>query len=490
MERFEFVRNTVFSAEELAKVTAPYTKKQISFTELLQVRSQITKLYVDKGYVTSGAIIPIQTIKNGVVVVQLVEGTLEKINVTGTSRLNRSYISDRLSLAAGKPFSRDRLLIGLQRLQLDPLIKNISADLQTGIRPGTNILEVKVTEADSFQTQLSIDNERSPSVGSLRRRININEANLLGLGDGFKFGYTNTDGSNGIDISYSLPVNAHNGKLILNYGATGNNVIERPFNTFNITSQSRFYELKFRQPLVQTPTQEFTLGLTASQQMSQTFLGIDNIGPFPLGVGADNNGKTKISALRFFQEWSQRSSKQVLTARSQFSLGLNILDATINNNEPDSRFFSWRGQGQWLRQLAPDTILLIQTDLQLANKQLLGLEKFGLGGQKTLRGYRQDSLLTDNGFLTSTEVRLPVLRVPKLQGLLQIAPFFDLGTGWNNGGSDPDNNTLLGAGLGLIWRQGSKFNARLDWGIPLTENNFKKPTWQENGLYFSLTYSP
>ncbi|WP_254446910.1 ShlB/FhaC/HecB family hemolysin secretion/activation protein [Dolichospermum sp. UHCC 0259] len=198
VERFEFVGNTVFSAEELAKVAAPYTKRQISFTELLQVRSEITKLYVNKGYVTSGAIIPIQTIKNGVVVVQLVEGSLEKINITGTSRLNSSYISDRLSLAAGKPFSRDRLLVGLQLLQLDPLIKNISADLQTGIRPGTNILEVKVTEADSFHTQLSIDNERSPSVGSLRRRININEANLLGLGDGFNFGYTNTNGSNGI----------------------------------------------------------------------------------------------------------------------------------------------------------------------------------------------------------------------------------------------------------------------------------------------------
>ncbi|MTJ50049.1 ShlB/FhaC/HecB family hemolysin secretion/activation protein, partial [Dolichospermum sp. UHCC 0259] len=295
--------------------------------------------------------------------------------------------------------------------------------------------------------------------------------------------------SDGIDVSYSLPINARNGKLIFNYGATANNVIERPFNTLDITSQSRFYELKLRQPLVQTPTQELALGLTASQQMSQTFLGIDDIGPFPLGVGADDNGKTKISALRFFQEWSQRSSQQVLTAHSQFSLGLGILNATINDDQPDSRFFSWRGQGQWLRQLAPDTIFLMQTDLQLANKQLLGLEQFGIGGQKTLRGYRQDSLLTDNGFLVSTEVRLPILRVPKLQGLLQIAPFFDLGTGWNNGGSNPDNNTLLGTGLGLIWRQSNKFNARLDWGIPLTENNSKKATWQENGLYFSLTYN-
>ncbi|WP_071190348.1 ShlB/FhaC/HecB family hemolysin secretion/activation protein [Trichormus sp. NMC-1] len=490
VERFEFMGNTVFSAEELTKITAAFTQRQITFTELLQVRSEITKLYENKGYITSGAIIPPQTIKAGVVVVQLVEGSLEKINVTGTSRLNQSYISDRLSLAAGKPFSLNRLLVGLQLLQLDPLIKNISADLQAGIRPGTNILEVKVTEADSLHTQLSLDNERSPSVGSFRRRININEANLLGMGDGFNIGYTNTDGSNGIDISYSLPVNARNGKVIFNYGATGNSVIERPFNTLDITSQSRFYELTFRQPLVQTPNQELALGLTASRQMSQTFLGIDNIGGFPLGIGADNNGKTKISALRFFKEWSQRSSQQVLTARSQFSLGLGIFDATINNNEPDSRFFSWRGQGQWLRQLAPDTIFLMQTDLQLANKQLLGLEQFGLGGQKTLRGYRQDSLLTDNGFFASTEIRLPILRIPQVQGLLQIAPFFDVGTGWNNGGVNPNPNTLLGTGMGLIWRQGSKFNARLDWGIPLTSNNSQKETWQENGLYFSITYNP
>ena len=107
VERFEFVGNTVFSAKELAKITASYTKRQITFTELLQVRSEITKLYVDKGYVTSGAIIPIQTIKDGVVVVQLVEGSIEKINVTGTSHLNPSYISDRLAIAAGKPFSRE-----------------------------------------------------------------------------------------------------------------------------------------------------------------------------------------------------------------------------------------------------------------------------------------------------------------------------------------------------------------------------------------------
>lgn len=489
VERFEFVGNTVFSTQELANLTAGYLKRPITFNDLLKIRSELTKLYVDKGYFTSGVIIPPQAVKAGVVVMQVVEGSLEKINVTGTRRLNPNYIRDRLAIAAGKPLSRDRLLAGLQLLQLDPLIKSLSTDLQAGIRPGTNILEVKVTEANSFSTQLVLDNQRSPSVGSFRRRINVNEANLLGLGDGLNIGYTNTDGSNSFDVSYSLPLNPRNGKLILSYGNTKNNVIERPFNSLDITSKSSYYELTFRQPIIQTPSQEFTLGITASHQTSQTFLGLDDIGPFPLAVGADNQGNTKVSAIRFFQEWSQRSSQQVIAARSQFSFGLGILDATINNNEPDSRFFSWRGQAQWLRQLAPDTLMLLQADMQLADRKLLGLEQFGIGGQTSVRGYRQDQLLTDNGVEATAEIRLPILRVS--QGVLQLAPFVDVGTGWNNGGSNPKTNTLVSTGMGLLWRQGNNFTARLDWGIPLISvDSQSKETWQENGLYFSIIYTP
>ncbi|MBW4687795.1 MAG: ShlB/FhaC/HecB family hemolysin secretion/activation protein [Komarekiella atlantica HA4396-MV6] len=495
VERFEVVGSTVFSPEELAQVLAEFTKKPISLAQLYQARSQITELYINKGYITSGAYIPPQTIKSGVIKIQVVEGKLEEIEVTGNQRLNSNYVRSRIAIATSPPLNRQRLLEALQLLQLNPLIQNLSAELSAGSRLGTSVLQVQIKEAKTFNTQIVLDNGRSPSVGSFRRRVQLGEANLLGLGDGLNLAYTNTDGSNSFDASYALPLNPNNGTLIFNYGTTSSDVIERPFNTLDIQSASRYYELTFRQPLIQTPTQELALGLTASRRESEIssrlFQEPVELPPNELSPGADERGRTRVSALRFFQEWTSRNNREVIALRSQFNLGIGALNATINQDPPDSRFFAWQGQAQWARLLAPETLLLLRLNTQLASRALLPLEQFGLGGQDSIRGYRQDFLLTDNGTFASAEVQIPILRLPEIDSTLQVIPFADFGVAWNNSSRDaPNPNTLASVGLGLRWRQGDRFTARLDWGIPLVSVDSNERTWQENGLYFYLLYNP
>ncbi|MBW4449145.1 MAG: ShlB/FhaC/HecB family hemolysin secretion/activation protein [Spirirestis rafaelensis WJT71-NPBG6] len=495
VKRFEVIGSTVFSPEELAKVLAPFTNRPISLTEVYQARTAITELYFKKGYITSGAYLPPQTMESGVVRIQVVEGTLEDIQVTGTRRLRRNYIRSRLGRATEPPLNRERLLEALQLLQLNPLIQNLSAELTAGTRPGASILQLKIQEAQTFSSQIVLDNRRSPSVGSFRRRLQVNEANLLGFGDGLSLAYTNTDGSNAFDASYTFPLNPQNGTLSFYYGTTSSDIIERPFNSLDIESASRYYELIFRQPVIQTPTQEFALGFIASRRESDIssllFQPEFGLPPNELSPGADEEGRTRVSALRFFQEWTSRNSREVIAARSQFSIGLGALGATINDDPPDSRFFSWQGQAQWVRLLAPDTVLLLRADIQMASRALLPIEQIGLGGLDSVRGYRQDFLLTDNGAFASAEVQVPIFRVPQINGVLQIIPFVDFGVGWNSSDREnPDPNTLASVGLGLRWSQGDRFTARLDWGIPLISVDSRERTWQENGLYFSIQYNP
>ena len=487
IERFEFSGNTAFSNRQLAEVTAKFTGRPLTFAELLEVRSAVTKLYVDNGYVTSGALIPPQSLTGGVVMIQVVEGSLEAIQVNGTRRLNPNYVRSRLAIATPKPLNVPRLLEALRLLQLDPLIKNLSAELAAGPNPGSSLLTVRVQEENSFSAQTNLNNGRSPSVGSSRRGLQLIEGNLFGQGDGLSVGYTNTDGSNGFDISYSFPLNPRNDTLNLSYGNTSSHVIEPPFDLIDIESSSRYFDLTFRQPVIQTPSRELTLGLTASRRESKTSL-LDI--PFPLSEGADQEGRTRISALRFFQEWTQRGSQEVIALRSQFNIGLGVLNATVNDNSPDSRFLSWRGQGQWVRLLAPDTLLLVRGDIQLADRSLLPIEQMGLGGFGSIRGYRQDLLLADNGALVSAELKLPILRIRQWQGILHLIPFVDVGTVWNNSGTNPDPTTLASVGLGLQLALGDVLQARLDWGIPLISVDSSERTLQEQGLLFSIIVNP
>ncbi|NER35837.1 MAG: ShlB/FhaC/HecB family hemolysin secretion/activation protein [Oscillatoria sp. SIO1A7] len=488
IERFEFEGNTAFSAEKLSEELAEFVGKAIAFAQLLQAEAKITELYVDAGYINSGAIIPAQTLTDGTVTVQIIEGGIEDLKVTGTRRLRNNYVRSRLDLAARAPLNQNKIVEALQLLVLDPRIENISADLSAGSRPELSLLEVTVAEANPFTAELFVDNGRAPSVGSFRRGIRLNHANLLGFGDTLSASYTNTEGSNALDLNYSIPVNARNGTISIGGGFTDTEVIEPPFDRVDITGDSRYLEFGLRQPIVQSPTKELVLGLTFARQESQTsLLGED----FPLSPGADEDGETKVSAIRFFQEWTGRNRSQVFAARSQFSLGIGAFDATVNSEPPDGRFFSWRGQAQLVRRLPADSLLVVRSDVQLAPRAIVPLEQFGLGGLGSIRGYRQDVLLTDNGAFASAEWRVPVLKVEKIEGVLQVAPFVDAGVAWNSSERpDPDPNTAIGIGLGLQWQMADKLRARIDWGFPLIDVDSRDRTWQENGFYFSVDFKP
>lgn len=488
---FEIVGNTAFREAELQKVLEKFVNRPITFAELLQVEAVITQMYIDNGYLNSGASISPQTLETGTVTVRITEGSLADINVTVDGRLNEGYVRSRLAIGGRKPLNVNRLQEALQLLQIDPLIENIRAELSQGTRRELWTLDVEVKVAPAFEPQIIADNSRNPSVGSFQRQAQLYHGNLLGLGDRISIAYNNTDGSDGYEGSYSLPINGRNATIYFLYRSVDSDIIEPPFDDLDIKSNSRSYELTYRQPVVRRASsgsvRELALGLSATRRESDTTLLGER---FPLSLGANSRGETRVSAVRFFQEWTQRTRREVLAARSQFSLGVGAFNATINKDEPDSRFFAWRGQGLWLRQLGPDANLVLRSDIQLATIDLVPLEQFGLGGIRSVRGYRQDALLADNGILASAELRLPVWRVPEKEMLLSLIPFVDVGTVWNSGRENPEDTTLLSLGVGLQWQIAEKLRVRLDWGIPLIDINQRERTWQENGLYFSIELNP
>ncbi len=484
VKQIEVLGSTIFSREELAAVVRPFERQNLTFEQLLEIRSAVTKLYVDRGYVTSGAFLPPQDdLTTGVIKIQVVEGELERVEVKGLKRLRDRYVRQRIELAAKTPLNLRKVESALQLLQLNPLFSSVQAELKAGTTPGRSVLVISLKELRAFHAAALVGNPDSPSVGSYRGSLIVSHDNLLGLGDRASVQLGLTSGVTDLDAGYALPINARDGIFRIRYERTTSEIVEPPFSALNINSTSATVSFGIHQPLVRTPTQEFSLGLSFDLRRSKTFLFRDL--PFSFSLGADR-GESTVRVLRFTQDWISRSPQSVLAARSQFSFGLPILGATQNEIGVDGAFFSWVGQFQWVQALNRDIVSIFRVTTQLTPDSLLSLEQFSIGGVDTVRGYRQNFRVGDNGVAASWEIRFPILQQAEGIGTVQLAPFVDVGKVWNSTTTIRAPQLLTSAGLGVRWQIGTAFTARLDWGIPLIPFDRPGNSLQDSGIVFSV----
>ena len=81
IKKVQVLGSTVLHSE-IAALIKPYENREVTFEELIGLRSAITQLYIQNGYVTSGAFLPNnQSLNDGVVQIQVVEGELETIEL-------------------------------------------------------------------------------------------------------------------------------------------------------------------------------------------------------------------------------------------------------------------------------------------------------------------------------------------------------------------------------------------------------------------------
>jgi hemolysin activation/secretion protein len=166
---------------------------------------------------------------------------------------------------------------------------------------------------------------------------------------------------------------------------------------------------------------------------------------------------------------------------------------------PDGQFVAWLGQVQWARRYNVgflDAQSIVRVDAQLSNNPLLGLEQFAVGGRYTVRGYRENELVRDQGVVASLEIRVPVWKRSTGVPIVELAPFVDYGYSDNKGGSrfgdnstGSDEDELVSVGIGVRWTITDWARAEMYWGQEL--NNIHRGDIesdpQDKGFFFQIT---
>ena len=491
LKGIEFDGNTVFSDEELFALVNERVGKKTGVEELEAIRKTISQHYFDAQYVNSGAVIDAQDMSNGVLVVRIVEGRLDNINVLNEGWLRSGYVTSRIHREVSDPLNLDDLKRGLEFVRRDEKIRKINTALVPGDELGQSYLDMIVTENRVFDVGLGVSNRRPPSVGAEEAEVYFGTKNLTSLGDTLRGNYTlsqegmeewDVDDGGNYSLFYSLPLTRWDTTLDLGYNQSDYVILEEPFNTLDIESDTRMYSVALRQPIYRDLQHELSLTLKGEHRRSDVLVSGE---PFSISPGSVN-GQTRISALRLSPEYVYRSQERVIAVRTTFTFGLDELNPILGD-EFDPEYFTWMTQASWVESVSEnDTLLVVKLFHQHTDDRVVSMEQFSLGGVNTIRGYRENQLIRDNAFIISPELRFPVYKDRYGKALVYLIPFVDYGIGWNSNGPR-EREEIYSAGLGVTYNPTDHISMSLYWGHGFEDFGVRNNNdLQDDGMHFQL----
>ena len=462
---------------EIEQLAAQFEGREVSVEALLGLKEKINQLFVINGYVNSGVMIPDQQIRDGNIVFEMTEGQVTAVAIDG--QLRSGYIEKRLDITS--PFNLEALQASLKQLEKDPFVRRLDANITPGNEPGMANLKLDVETSPKVSVGVTFANNRSPSIGSENTQLQVNLNNLSGWGDSTSVSTSITEGLNAENFDFSIPVNSWDHKLSVRYSSSDSSVIEEPFNSVDVESETEIASIGLDVPVFRNLENQVAVHLNFETRKNKTSL----LGqPFSFSEGAVN-GETRVAPVRLGASYSTQKENHSFATRATVSIGTSSFDATPDAGQANGDFTSYLVQAQYSQRLNDKFYFTTKVLAQIASDPLLSVEKFSLGGVGTVRGYRQNQIVRDNVYLTSVEGRYKFDTLSPFE----FVGFVDWGGGENHSDAlSQGNDELYSVGLGVNYRDARGLSAELYVAHGFKDVVVMNKDLQDDGIHFRLGY--
>lgn len=467
----------LLSDSDINAITSQYEGKRLTQEDFNQLVDDINYIYVKYGIVTARAFLPSQDIIDNTIKVTIVEGRIGKINVEGNKHTHDFYIKNVLTQKEGDIIYLPEVSEELIKFNKNNDIK-LKAVVNKGQEFGTSDLTIKVYEPNPYHLGLSFDNVGRDIIGMLKGGAYIKHDSLLGFRDQFIANYNRTKSFNSVASIYSFPVGYSGLRLGGLFGYDGMYISSGPFKDI-VEGKTFTYSVFASKPIISKEKFSLDSSISANYKNSTMYL----FGRPRKEI--DGTPSTEVSSTAFSLSAVKEDDSGQWIASSDFGVGIPV------NNNTES-FFKYSGNLYRIQRLAEEYLLILRAGGQLSANQLVPLEQFGVGGTSSVRGYTEGYLLGDNGYILSSELRYPLIFLPKKLGNISIrdrfqgVAFAEMGAAYENN-VDDSNSTLASVGLGVRFRFSKYLSGKVDYGFALLNKSSDIPTAK---LHFGLETAP
>lgn len=466
--------NSVLEQSVVEKTLYPFLGPGKTVNDVEKARQTLEALYKDKGYPTVLVDIPEQDVVDGLVRLKVVEGTVERLKVTGSRYFFLGKIRDKVpALAAGQVPYMPKVQEQVGELGKESADRQVTPIFRAGTTPGKTEVELRVKDTLPLHGSVEMNGRNSESTSRSRLIASLRYDNLWQSFHSASLSYqVSPENNDEVDVwsgTYVLPTGLADTRLAMyGIGISSNTQLGASVGSLSVVGTGEIYGARLIKPLEGLAAynhnlnlgfdyKSFNQGVTQQGQDQQT----SPISYLPFLVGYDAN-------------WRYPGASTSLSSAIHFSL------AGLGNDQQEfeSRRFKAKAGFAYLtsdlkhlRELPWDMRLAARASGQITNTPLISNEQFAAGGPQSVRGYFQTQQLGDDGVNLSLEVQSPQLKRPQWDFAqnFRLHVFFDYAYLWIDHALAPNPNyyRLAGTGAGMRLQFFKHWLGEFDWAYPL-----------------------
>ncbi len=467
---------SLISDEDIEKVVSGYEGKELSMGRMQKAADLITDEYRKKGYTTSRAYIPPQTIQKGILIIRVIEGELGKINIEGNTYFKSSLLRNSLRLKAGEPFDYSKLQNSLTYINEHP-DRTARVVLVPGEKQGTTDIVLKVEDNLPIHLGFNFDNYGSRYIEKDRYSVVFDHNNLFGFDDKLHIEFQRAEYElyRMRSFRYVVPINITT--EIGGYASRSHTKLGREFQPVDSRGSTKQYGIFLTKDIITKPDLDITLNLGFDyKDISNYLLGILN-----------SRDELRIVKAGLDFDISDKLGRTIFTTE----LNVGIPDIMGGSEDKDPQASRAGAGGEFYKgvfnlfRLQPgpfSSYFLWKNQAQFSAYTLAASEQFQIGGPVSVRGYPPAEESGDKGYYTSFEWSFPSYVFPKdwkvpftndsLYDALHTVLFYDWAAAHlNNPAGGKKHQTLKGAGFGFRLNLSNDFSARIEFGYPLGKDS-------------------
>ena len=441
--------NTVESNETLNALMTVKQGEILNSRVLQQNVQAIQDQYRKDGYILA-KVTDMDIDRAGNLKLKINEGVLEGYKVKGNTKTKDHVILREMRQKPGEPFNSKKARRSMQRVYNLGFFEDVNIKMNSGVNPNAVVMELDVKEKRTGSFGIGAGYSSEDGVIGM---VSIGDTNFRGTGDAVSLTYEksgNDSDAHGYSLSYRHPWidSKETVGTVRIYNRTYEYDDYDPNGNLKETYMRKYAggEVTLGRPVSEYSTNYVTLRNRKDQYIRHIDDG--NAGARSTAWLNYNFGTTRSITLEHVTD--NRDNIYNPTQGGRISLSGEV--AGIGG---DFDFQKVTIEDQRYHKVGHAQVIALRGQYGVGWGDISEFNRYKVGGQSSLRGYREDQFRGDRMALATLEYRFPI--VSKVQGAL----FTDWGAAWSDGYTPENIHGSVGIGLALTTPIGP---LRLDYG--------------------------